>query len=142
METRKLTKEELGDKVLFPRTQLAGLTCEASDPQPQRPDFAIEAVSDVPNMGSASLIVQQSEPHMVFQLFETESEQQFDDYLGKLLGMHHVPSYIAGRTDFMVLFQGCRDNIEINQLNYKDVLRRIHNTQDAATRWWHLYGKE
>ena len=60
----------------------------------------------------------------------------------KLLGMHHVPSYIAGRTDFMVLFQGCRDNIEINHLNYKDVLRRIHNTQDAATRWWHLYGKE
>lgn len=73
---------------------------------------------------------------------EIENSRNMETRKLKLLGMHHVPSYIAGRTDFMVLFQGCRDNIEINQLNYKDVFRRIHNTQDAATRWWHLYGNE
>lgn len=60
MEVRKIDKERLGDKVLFPRTQLAGLTCEDKDLMP---------------------------------------------------------------------------------LYYKDVVRRIHDTRDAAARWWHLYGK-
>ena len=140
MEVRKIDKERLGDKVLFPRTQLAGLTCEDKDLMPLRQDFEVEQVNDVPNMGTVKLIVQRQSPHMVFQLFETKSEEQFDDYLGKLLGMHQSPIYVSGRTDFIVLFQGNRENMEITQANYKDVVRRIHDTRDAAARWWHLYG--
>ncbi len=140
MEVRKIDKESLGDKVLFPRTQLAGLTCEDKELMPLRQDFEVELVNDVPNMGTVKLIVQQQSPHMVFQLFETKSEEQFDDYLGKLLGMHQSPIYVSGRTDFIVLFQGNRENMEITQANYKDVVRRIHDTRDAAARWWHLYG--
>ena len=141
MEVKKFDKERLGDKVLFPRTQLAGLTCEDKDLMPQRQDFEVELVNDVPNMGTVKLIVQQQSPHMLFQLFETKSEEQFDDFLGKLLGMHESPIYISGRTDFIVLFQGNREDLEITQANYKDVIRRIHATRDAAARWWHLYGK-
>ena len=141
MEVRKIDKERLGDKVLFPRTQLAGLTCEDKDLMPLRQDFEVELVNDVPKMGTVKLIVQKQSPHMVFQLFETKSEEQFDDYLSKLLGMHQSPIYVSGRTDFIVLFQGNRENMEITQANYKDVVRRIHDTRDAAALWWHLYGK-
>jgi hypothetical protein len=142
MKVEQISKERLGDKVLFPRTQFAGLTCEDKDLMPQRQDFDVELIHDVPKMGTVKLIVQQQSPHMVFQLFETKSEEQFDDFLGKLLGMHQSPIYISGRTDFIVLFQGNREDMEINQANYKDVIRRIHATCDAAARWWHLYGKE
>jgi hypothetical protein len=48
---------------------------------------------------------------------------------------------VAGCLDFIVLFQGCRDGIEINQQNYKAVVAQIHATRDAAARWWHVYGK-
>lgn len=142
MEVKKINKERLGEKVLFPRTQLAGLTCEDKDLMPQRQDFDVELKHDVPKMGTVKLIVQQQPPHMVFQLFETKSVEQFDDFLGKLLGMHQSPIYISGRTDFIVLFQGNREDMEITQANYKDVIRRIHATRDAAARWWHLYGNE
>ena len=141
MEVKKIDKERLGEKVLFPRTQLAGLTCEDKDLMPQRQDFDVELIHDVPKMGTVKLIIQQQSPHMVFQLFETKSEEEFDDYLGKLLGMHQSPIYISGRTDFIVLFQGNREDMEITQANYKDVIRRIHATRDSAARWWHLYGK-
>ena len=79
---------------------------------------------------------------MTFQLFEPKSEQQFDDYLSKLLGMHESPSYIAGRHDFIVLFQGSRGNIGVNQLNYQAVVNQIDATRDAAARWWYKYGSE
>jgi hypothetical protein len=42
---------------------------------------------------------------------------------------------VAGCLDFIVLFQGCRDGIEINQQNYKAVVAQIHTTRDAAARW-------
>lgn len=109
---------------------------------PSRRDFDVELLYDVPNMGTVKLIVQQDSPHMTFQLFETKSVQQFDDFLSKLLGMHESPAYVAGRLDFIVLFQGCRDSIEVNQQNYKAVVAQINTTRDAAARWWYEYGKE
>lgn len=79
---------------------------------------------------------------MTFQLFEPKSEQQFDDFLSKLLGMHESPAYITDCFDFMVLFQGCRGRIEFNQLNYQAVVYQMNTTRDATARWWYKYGKE
>ncbi len=139
MEIKKI---ETSDYVIFPRTQLTGLICDDKVLMPSRRDFDVELLYDVPNMGTVKLIVQQDSPHMTFQLFETKSVQQFDDFLSKLLGMHESPAYVAGRLDFIVLFQGCRDSIEVNQQNYKAVVAQINTTRDAAARWWYEYGKE
>lgn len=140
MEVRKLTKEEIGEKVLFPRTQLAGISCENKDTMPAREEFTLETIHNVPGMGEARLIVQTEEPRMVFQLIEASDENQFDDYLGKLLGMHYIPSYIEERTDFMVLFRGSQSGQEINQQNQREVYLHICHTRDQAARWYHLYG--
>ena len=142
MKVEQISKESLGAKVLFPRTQFAGITCDDKNLLQKPKDFDLEVKHDVPTIGTVKLIVQQQTPRMVFQLFETKSEEQFDDFLGKLLGMHQSPIYISGRTDFIVLFQGNREDMEITQVNYKDVIRRIHATRDAAARWWHLYGNK
>ena len=139
MEIKKI---ETSDYVMCPRTQLAGLTCDDNALTPSRQAFAVELLHDVPNMGTVKMIVQQASPHMTFQLFEPKSEQQFDDFLSKLLGMHESPAYVAGCFDFIVLFQGCRGSIEVNQQNYKAVVAQIHATRDAAARWWYKYGKE
>ena len=139
MESKKI---DTCNYVMCPRTQLPGLTCDDKALTPSRQDFDVELLHDVPNLGTVKMIVRQVAPHMTFQLFEPKSEQQFDDFLSKLLGMHESPIYIAGCLDFIVLFQGCRDRIEINQLNYKDVVRQIHATRDAAARWWYEYGNE
>ena len=61
--------------------------------------------------------------------------------LGKLLGMHMSTTYISGCTDFLILFLGNREKIEINPANYKDILHHLHEIRDAAARWWYLYGK-
>ena len=127
--------------VMCPRIQLAGLTCDDNDLMPSCQEFNVELLHDVPSMGTVKLIVQQAPPHMTFQLFEPGSEQQFDDYLSKLLGMHECPAYIEGRLDFIILFQGCRDRIEITQQNYKAIVQQIRATRDAAARWWYLYGE-
>ncbi len=137
MEIKKI---ENCDYVMFPRTQLAGLTCDDISMVPSRQDFDVEILHDVPNLGNVKLIVQQTLPYMVFQLFEPKSELQFDDYLSKLLGMHESPAYISGCHDFIVLFKGCRDIIEVDQLNYKTVVEQINATRDAAARWWFYYG--
>ena len=92
MEVRRLTKEELGAKVLFPRTQLKGIDCKDADQMPARQDFDVEVKHDVPGMGDVKLIVGTREPRMVFQIIETKSEQEFDSHLGTLLGMHKSPS--------------------------------------------------
>ena len=138
---RKLSKQELGMKVLLPRSQYAGVNVTDADVDlPMRQDYNLEAAQSVPGMGTVQLIVQQQEPRMVFQLIEAESEQQFDSYLGTLMGMHQVPSYISGRLDFMVLFAGARDEVEVNQQNHEQVYQQICQAQDQAARWWHLYG--
>ncbi len=136
---RKLTKEELGMKVLLPRAQYAGVNMTDAE-LPKLQDYNLEAAQQVPGMGTVQLIVQQQAPRMVFQLIEAESEQQFDSYLGTLMGMHQVPSYITGRLDFMVLFAGARDEVEVNQQNHEQVYQQICQAQDDAARWWHLYG--
>ena len=138
MEIKKI---QTSDYVMSPRTLLPGLTCDDEALMPTRQAFAVEQLHDLPNMGTTKLIVQQAPPRMFFQLFEPQSEQQFDDFLGKLLGMHESPAYVAGRLDFIVLFQGCRDAMAINQQNYKTVVAQIHATRDAAARWWYKYGK-
>lgn len=138
---RKLSKQELGMKVLLPRAQYAGVNVTDSNIKlPMLQDYNLEAKQNVPGMGTVQLIVQQQEPRMVFQLIEAESEQQFDSYLGTLMGMHQVPSYISGRLDFMVLFIGSRDEVEVNQQNHEQVYQQICQAQDDAARWWHLYG--
>ena len=139
MEIKKI---ENCDYVLFPRTQLAGLTCYDDALMPSREDFDVELLHDVPYSGTVKLIVQQTSPYMTFQLFEPKSEQQFDDYLSKLLGMHESPAYIVGRFDFIVLFQGCQGKMEVNQLNYQAVVNQINATRDAAARWWYKFGCE
>jgi len=126
-------------KVLLPRAQYAGVNVTDAE-LPKLQDYNLEAAQSVPGMGTVQLIVQQQEPRMVFQLIEAESEQQFDSYLGTLMGMHQVPSYISGRLDFMVLFAGARDEVEVNQQNHEQVYHQICQAQDDAARWWHLYG--
>ena len=138
MEVTKIPKERLGNKVLFPRTQLKGLTCTEAE-KPKKEDFKI-VTQQVEGMGEVTLIEQTASPRHVFQLFKTESEEMFDDYLGKLLGMHDPPSYIEGRTDFMVLFQGSHEPVPINQENHREVYLQICQAQDDAARWWYCYG--
>jgi hypothetical protein len=139
MEIKKI---ETCNYVMFPRTQLPGLTCDDNALIPSRQDFDVELIHNVPNMGTVKMIIQQAPPHMTFQLFEPKSMQQFDDFLSKLLGMHESPAYVADCLDFIVLFQGCRDGIEISQQNYKAVVAQIHATRDAAARWWYEYGND
>jgi hypothetical protein len=136
---RKLSKQELGMKVLLPRAQYAGVNVTDAE-LPKLQDYNLEAAQSVPGMGTVQLIVQEKYPRMVFQLIEAESEQQFDSYLGTLMGMHQVTSYITGRLDFMVLFAGARDEVEVNQQNHEQVYKQICQAQDDAARWWHLYG--
>ena len=136
---RKVSKQELGMKVLLPRAQYAGVNMTDAE-LPKLQDYNLEAAQQVPGMGTVQLIVQEKYPRMVFQLIEAESEQQFDSYLGTLMGMHQMPSYITGRLDFMVLFAGARDEVEVNQQNHEQVYQYICQAQDDAARWWHLYG--
>ncbi len=139
MKVTKISKERLGEYVAFPRTQCKGLT----EPLDVRQDeFKIVEVDDVPEMGTVKLIEAVNTPRRVYQLFLTESETQFDDYLSKLLGMHQSPTYIDGDTSFIIVFQGNRDSIEINQLNYKEVIAAIRKDRERAAWWWHLYGKK
>lgn len=140
MDIRKFTKEELGAIVAFPRTILKGIGCEDKDSMPTRQDFNLRIVQDVPDMGEARLIEQLSEPHMVFQLIEPKDEQEFDQFLGILLGMHESPIYIEGRTDFIILFQGCKGELGATQGNYKEKVQHIYHVRDQAARWWHLFG--
>ena len=126
-------------KVLLSRAQYAGVNVTDAE-LPKLQDYNLEAAQSVPGMGTVQLIVQQQAPRMVFQLIEAQSEQQFDSYLGTLMGMHQVPSYISGRLDFMVLFAGARDEVEVNQQNHEQVYQQICQAQDDAARWWHLYG--
>ena len=85
MEVKKIRKERLGAKVLFPRTQLAGLRCDDREQMPARQDFTLETIQDVPGMGQAHIIVETAAPRMQFQLILTpKGEEQFDDHLGKL----------------------------------------------------------
>lgn len=139
MKVTKIDKEGLGEYVAFPRTQCKGL----AEPLDVRLDeFKIVEVNDVPGMGTVKLIEAVNTPRRVYQLFLTDTETQFDDYLGKLLGMHQSPTYIESDTTFIIVFQGNRDSIEINQLNYKEVVDAIRKDRERAAWWWHQYGKK
>lgn len=139
MKVTKISEERLGAYVAFPRTQCKGLT----EPLDVRQDeFKIVEVNDVPGMGTAKLIEAVNTPRRVYQLFLPDNETQFDDYLSKLLGMHESPTYIDGDTSFIIIFQGNHDSVEINQLNYKEVVAAIRKDRERAAWWWYLYGKK
>ena len=51
MEIKKI---ETCNYVMFPRTQLPGLTCDDNALIPSRQDFDVELIHDVPNMGTVN----------------------------------------------------------------------------------------
>lgn len=139
MEKIKIPKERIGDYPMFPRAEYKGISMEGE--QPAKDDF--KAVKkDVPSLEKVWLLECQRYPHRTFQVFLPDSEAQFDDWLAKLRSMHETPTYIDGRTDFMVLFVGSKGHTEINQLNYKEVDAEILRTRDLACRWWAMFGKD
>ena len=139
MQTIKIPKERIGDYPMCPRLEYKGINMEGEGPA--KKDF-VAVKKQVPGMGEVWLLECQQLPYRLFQVFEATSEAQFDDYLAKLRSMHETPAYVDGRTDFMVLFIGSKEHVELNQLNYKEVDAEILKTQDMACRWWHLYGQK
>ena len=71
MKVEQISKERLGAKVLFPRTQFAGITCDDKNLLPKPQDFDLELKHDVPTIGTVKLIVQHESPHFVFQLYSS-----------------------------------------------------------------------
>lgn len=130
---------ELGckDMVLFPRTQLKGIqfTEVAKD------EFSAEC-KIVEGHGEFWIITQAAYPRMVFQVFLARDLAHFDQMLGQLLGMHEPPVYIDGCNDFMVLFQGNNDYVQITQANHREVYNQIKAVEQKAACWWYEYGKE
>ena len=128
---------ECKDFVMFPRTQLKGIDFE----EVEKELFSAEC-KHIEGQGDFWIVTQKDYPRMVFQVFLPKSMEQFDDYLGKLLGMHATPAYISGHYDFLVLFQGANDHIPLTQANHKEVYASICKTEDKAACWWYMYGKE
>lgn len=136
MEKRPIAKERLGAFVLFPRSQYKGLTMTGT--MPARDDYEVREV-EVDGMGTVRMVRSRKEPHRTMQVFECRSEKEFDQCLGKLLGMHETPAYIEGDTSFMVLFVGSEGHVTLTQENYKQVDAQICHERDQAARWWKLY---
>ena len=134
----KISKERVGDYPMFPRTEYKGLKADEGE-QPQEQDFTATR-REVDGMGEVWTIECNRSPRRNFQVIRAESTEQFDDYLARLRSMHETPAYIEGRLDFMVLFIGSRESVEINQLNYKQVDAEIVSTLHLACRWWNKFG--
>ncbi len=140
MANRVKPIENIGAKVLFPRTVLQGINADKEACMPEKSSFSKKEIL-VPETGKLEILLEQTAtPRMVFQLIQASSLQQFDDYLGKLLGMHDTPSYVNGRTDFMVRFTGQHDYVQLTQQNHEQIYANICHMQDQAALWWHLYG--
>ena len=130
-------KLETKDFVMFPRTQLNGL-----EPQTvERGLFTPQAVDDG-HGGTLWVLLQNDAPHMRFQVILTPTPEKFDNTLGLLLGMPDNPIYIKGCTEFVTVFQGARDHVEVTPDNYKQVAKNIKDLHQSAARWWHQYGDE
>ena len=103
MEKRPIEKERLGAIVAFPRSQYKGL--EMTGTMPCQEDYTVKEVQ-VEGMGVVKMVRSERVPHRTMQVFECHSDMEFDQCLGKLLGMGETPAYIEGDTSFMVLFVG------------------------------------
>lgn len=137
LKPKSIGKLEIRDFVMFPRTQLKGL-------QPQDVDrglFTPQAVDDG-HGGTLWMLRQNAAPHMLFQVIITPTPEKFDNALGMLLGMPDNPIYIEGCTDFITVFQGAHDHVEVTPDNYKQVSDNIKEMHHTAARWWYQYGKE
>lgn len=138
MEKRPIEKERLGAIVAFPRSQYKGL--EMTGTMPCREDYTVKEVQ-VEGMGVVKMVRSERVPHRTMQVFECHSDMEFDQCLGKLLGMGETPAYIEGDTSFMVLFVGSEENVTLTQENYKEVDADICRERDHAARWWKMYGR-
>jgi hypothetical protein len=138
MEKRPIGKERLGAIVAFPRSQYKGL--EMTGTMPCREDYTVKEVQ-VEGMGVVKMVRSERVPHRTMQVFECHSDTEFDQCLGKLLGMGETPAYIEGDTSFMVLFVGSEENVTLTQENYKEVDAGICRERDQAARWWKMYGR-
>ena len=143
MEKKNILIDYNGSRHPISRMQVKGLTCdESAGSMPEREDFTLKVYA-VPGMkNKVSIIIQQESPKMQFQVIEASSTLQFERYMAKLLQMHDRPSYIEGFHDFMVLFQGARERVDVTQDNHKEICEEISRLQDQAARWWFLYGRE
>ena len=124
MEKRPIEKDRLGAIVAFPRSQYKGL--EMTGTMPCREDYTVKEVQ-VEGMGVVKMVRSERKPHRTMQVFECNSDMEFDQCLGKLLGMGETPAYIEGDTSFMVLFVG------------KEVDAQIRRERDQAARWWKMF---
>ena len=138
MEKRPIEKERLGAIVAFPRSQYKGL--EMTGTMPNREDYTVKEVQ-VEGMGVVNMVRSERVPHRTMQVFECHSDMEFDQCLGKLLGMGETPAYIEGDTSFMVLFVGSEENVTLTQENYKEVDADICRERDQSARWWKMYGR-
>lgn len=137
LKPKKIEKLETRDFVMFPRTQTKGLQPMTVD----RDLFTPQAVENG-HGGTLWVLRQNAAPHMLFQVILTPTPEKFDSTLGMLLGMPDNPAYIEGCTDFIAVFQGARDHVEVTPDNYKQVADNIKKMHRAAARWWHQYGGE
>lgn len=138
MEKRPIEKERLGAIVAFPRSQYKGL--EMTGTMPCQEDYTVKEVQ-VEGMGVVKMVRSERVPHRTMQVFECHSDTEFDQCLGKLLGMGETPAYIEGDTSFMVLFVGSEENVTLTQENYKEVDADICRERDQAAWWWKRYGR-
>lgn len=139
MEKRPIEKERLGAIVAFPRSQYKGL--EMTGTMPNREDYTVKEVQ-VEGMGVVNMVRSERVPHRTMQVFECHSDMEFDQCLGKLLGMGETPAYIEGDTSFMVLFVGSEENVTLTQENYKEVDADICRERDQSARWWKMFQSE
>lgn len=95
MEKRPIEKERLGAIVAFPRSQYKGL--EMTGTMPRQEDYTVKEVQ-VEGMGVVKMVRSERVPHRTMQVFECHSDTEFDQCLGKLLGMGETPAYIEGDT--------------------------------------------
>lgn len=127
---------EAGPLVLLPRLQIAAADT-AADGQKNVDLSAFRATTyEIAGRGVFRIIQQAKEPRMLFQLWQAKDEQELDEILGKLLGLHERPSY-AGL--YVILFVGNQDYMEITQQNHAEVYRRILHQQEQAARWCRRY---
>jgi len=138
MNTKKIISRkqlQAGPLVVLPRTQIAAAENDGTVQQQEFRAYTIQTEGT----GTVWLLEQAEQPQMVFQIFTADNEEEFDTIMGKLLGMNERPSYAAGQTNSLALFQGNREHIEITQQNHRQVYDYIGRIQNRAAIWWSLF---
>ena len=135
MEVRKITKEELGDCVMFPRLQHPGLKPK----HVERDTFKAE-LKHIDGHGDYWLLYQQSKPHVVAQVQLPSNESEFDRILGFCMNQNRWCEYIEDDLSFLCVIAG----YNFNELTpkYPDFIKeRVLALYDAVY-WWYFYGKQ